>query len=178
MLEALIRKKNSGGLDKFPGDVICVKLKEFADWGATEVRVHKVVDWEDSELESLMRSELNNSGSPPVRITPYKILEQCEILNDEGVCIHKGSVTKTRSKKYFNFSKNNQDEKTEKDIEEEFEKNKLNIKAEILKDKPSPPNKTKVMPEEEEKVLNTYVKALKSIGIKSGIVDGKIKIIK
>ena len=178
MLEALIRKKNSGGLDKFPGDVICVKLKEAADWGSTEIRVHQVVDWEDSELESSMRDEFNSSGTPPVRITPYKVSELCEILDEEGKCIYKGSITKTRSKKYFNFLNNAQDEKTSQEMEDEFESNQQNIKREILKEKPSPPKKTTSISPEEEKLLNDYVGALKSIGIRSDIVDGKIKIIR
>ena len=50
MLEALIRTKDSVGLDKRRGDVICVKLKEFADWGSMEIRVHQPVNWIDDEL--------------------------------------------------------------------------------------------------------------------------------
>ena len=179
MLEALIRKKENGGLDKFQGDVICVKLKELADWGATEIRVHKVVEWKDEDLENSMRNELKFKGAAPVRVTPYKILEKCEIFNEEGQCIYDGDITKTRSIKYFFLQSNKQEEKSTKKIQAEFDLNKQKIKKEILKNKPSPSptQKEKVMSEEERQILKKYVEALKAIGVSSDVIDGGIKIL-
>jgi len=177
MLEALIRKKESGGLDKFQGDVICVKLKELSDWGATEIRVHKVVEWQDEELENSMREELAIRGASPVRITPYKILEKCEILDDKGQSIYNGDVTKTRSSKYFNIDSGKQEEKSAERIQKEFELNKRKLKEDILKDKPAVKQENKSISDDEKQILDKYVEALKSIGVTSDVVDGGIKIL-
>ena len=112
MLEALIRTKDSHSSDKRLGDVICIKLQEFAGWSKFESSVHKVVEWEDSYLEKQMRLEFAETGLSPIATTPY-----LEI--DAG-----SNITKVRSKKYFDFDKNKPSMKTSLQIEEEFECNK------------------------------------------------------
>ena len=67
MLSALIRRDNSEISDKRRGDVICVKLSEFAAWGKVESVVHHVTEWEDFDLEESMRQELESTGISPVR---------------------------------------------------------------------------------------------------------------
>jgi len=119
MLEALIRTKKSKSSEKKLGDVICLKLKEFADWGSMEIRVHNVVDWQDEELEKLMREKLEITGIPQVLTTPYKQVEHT--LVDENMSM---TVTRTRSSKFFDFDSNQQKVKTEEEILTEFQINK------------------------------------------------------
>lgn len=135
MLEALIRTRESNISDKCRGDVICVKLKEHADWGSMEIRIHKVVDWDDSELEQSMREQLNKTGIPPVLITPYKESEYTEIT-ENGHVLSEENVTKTRSRKYFDLDSNEQKVKSEEAVNTEFEINKVTIKKETLRVKP------------------------------------------
>tara|TARA_R110000824_G_scaffold14899_10_gene63060 strand:+ start:843 stop:1337 length:495 start_codon:yes stop_codon:yes gene_type:complete len=132
MLEALIRTKASRGTDKYRGDVICVKIKELADWGSMEIRIHKVVDWQDEELEKSMREQFDKTGIPQVVITPYKETERAELLED-GELIAILTATKTRSSKYFDLDLNEQKIKTQEDILAEFELNKATTKEEVLK---------------------------------------------
>ena len=103
MLEALIRTKNSRAYDKGPGDVICIKLEGFADWGSMETRVHQVVPWIDDELELQLREEIKKTGTVDARITPYKQVETVDFVNYRGDLICSKEVTKTRSYKYFNI---------------------------------------------------------------------------
>ena len=135
MLQALIRTKESNSSDKCRGDVICIKLKEHADWGSMEIRIHKVVDWEDDELERLMRGQLDKTGIPPVLITPYKESEYTEII-ENGQVLSEENVTKTRSRKYFDLDLNQQKVKSDEIVNTEFEINKATIKKETLKVKP------------------------------------------
>lgn len=177
MLEALIRTKNSACADKRAGDVICVKLKEFADWGAMEQRVHTVLDWQDEELETAMREKLTETGVPPVRVTPYKECQYHSILNDDGNKIFEGEITKTRSKKYFNIELGQQEEKQESQILEEFEQNIQFTKNECLKDKPCPPIGNQITISNNEQYLK-YLEDMKinlsKYGIKTEIIDGKL----
>ena len=136
MLEALIRTKSSPCSDKRAGDIICVKLKEFADWGSMEIRVHKVVDWEDKELEKSMRDYFDLNGIFPVETTPYKIMEECVIKDQNGQEVYGGPVTKTRSIKYFDIEENTQKEKSSEQIGLEFEFNKLTKLNQINAEKP------------------------------------------
>ena len=112
MLEALIRTKDSDSSSKRLGDVICIKLQEFAGWSKFESSVHKVVEWEDSELETSMRQELEDTGLSPIATTPYIEIDT------------ESNITKTRSKKYLDLDKNKPLTKTSLQIEEEFESNK------------------------------------------------------
>ena len=97
MLQALIRTKNSSSYDgKRRGEVICVKLKEFADWGGMEIRVHQPVDWIDSELEDEMRLEYNKTGIAPIRLTPYVDEEEVEFINTSGFLLARVSVIKNQ----------------------------------------------------------------------------------
>jgi len=171
MLEALIRTKNSACSDKRQGDVICVKLKDFADWGAMERRVHMVVDWEDDYLENEMREKNTTTV-----VTPYKMNEQCSINDTKGNQIFYGSVTKTRSKKYFDIQLEIQKEKHEQDILKEFEENKEFIKSECLKKKPMPKIDSSSINDNAEYLdyLNKMQKHLSSLNIKTKIIDGKI----
>jgi len=139
MLQALIRTKESNSSDKCRGDVICIKLKEHADWGSMEIRIHKVVDWEDDELEQSMRSQFDETGIPPVLITPYRESEHTE-LTEGGRVISEDVVTKTRSRKYFDLDLNEQKVKSEEVVNIEFELNKARVKKETLKAKPSSVN--------------------------------------
>tara|TARA_Y100000592_G_scaffold100649_1_gene181724 strand:+ start:3441 stop:3788 length:348 start_codon:yes stop_codon:yes gene_type:complete len=111
MLSALIRRNDSEISDKRRGDVICVKLSEFAAWGKVESVVHHVTEWEDFDLEESMRQELESTGISPVRTTPYKIID------------NETNTTKTRSEKYFDFLSGEQRDKTTEQIESEFQTN-------------------------------------------------------
>ena len=137
MLEALIRTKGSSFSEKNKGDVICLKLKEFADWGSMEIRVHKVVDWEDSDVEKSMRNYFELNGILPIETSPYKVVEHCIIENENGDQIYNGPITKTRSKKYFDIEENSQKEKSSEQIGLEFQFNKLIKLNEINKKKPN-----------------------------------------
>ena len=141
MLQALIRTKESNSSDKCRGDVICIKLKEHADWGSMEIRIHKAVDWEDEELEQSMRSQFDETGIAPVLITPYRESEYTE-LTESGQVISEDAVTKTRSRKYFDLDSNEQKVKSDEKVGTEFELNKFRAKTEILKAKPSPVNES------------------------------------
>ena len=134
MLEALIRTKESKSSEKKLGDVICVKLKEFSDWGSMETRVHMVVDWEDSKLEKCMRNYFELNGI----FTPYKIVENCCLKDSGGNEIYNGPVIKTRSKKYFNIQEGCQKEKSIEQINLEFEFNKIIKLKDAIKSKPKP----------------------------------------
>ena len=149
MLQALIRTSKDS-LGKRRGDVICVKLKEYADWGSEELKFHQPVDWKDEDLENKMREHLKcNFGGFPVVSLPYKLVSETE-------------VCKTRSSKFFDFEKledfklkeriisNDQEvkaeeieqhvtsvcirEKTEKEIEEEFQENKSLVETYVLQE--------------------------------------------
>jgi len=182
MLEALIRTKNSPCSDKRAGDVICVKLKELAEWGAMEKRVHDVVDWQDDELESSMRETFAKTGIGPIKVTPYKECENCIIFNDGGETrIFEGEVTKTRSKKYFDFILQAQQEKSQEQILQEFEANKEFTKNEVLKEKPGVPIKIEEVQTYEKKQQEKYVGYLETLkgqlskhGVKTEIIDGKL----
>ena len=138
MLEALIRTKEFKSSEKKLGDVICVKLKEFADWGSMETRVHMVVDWEDPELEKRMRNYFESNGIFPVETTPYKIIEHCCLKDSGGNEIYNGPVIKTRSKKYFNIQEGCQKQKSSEQINLEFESNKFIKLKDVIKSKPKP----------------------------------------
>jgi len=181
MLEALIRTKNSPCADKRRGDVICVKLKAFADWGAMERRVHAVADWEDEELESSMRDSLAKTGVAPIKVTPYKECEYCNIFSDDENKIFEGNITKTRSKKYFDFILQAQQEKSQEQISQEFESNKEFTKNEILKEKPGltiEAEEIKIVKKEEEEEYSSYLDTLKEqlskYNIKTEIINGKL----
>ena len=176
MLEALIRTKNSKSLDKRMGDVICVKLKEKANWGAMEIRVHQPVDWEDESLEKQMRID-----GIDTKITPYKQIKKEHFFVDKNgdiLCIC--DVTLTRSRKYFDIdsiededlklkiisdeyfvsildSKNLIKTKNKKDIKNEFRANCSAQRHEIEKKKPSPEIQGK---EEEIKILERHRKLI------------------
>lgn len=153
MLQALIRTQESNKSDKRRGDVICIKLKEYADWGSMEIRIHKVVNWEDDELEESMRGQFDNTGIPPVFTTPYKETEYTE-LTENGQVISEEIITKTRSRRYFDLESNEQKIKSDERVHTEFELNKARAKIEILKSKPSPVNKT--FANTEEDLLDSY----------------------
>tara|TARA_R100000315_G_C5226034_1_gene137091 strand:+ start:997 stop:1539 length:543 start_codon:yes stop_codon:yes gene_type:complete len=177
MLEALIRTKNSACADKRGGDVICVKLKEFADWGAMEQRVHMVLDWDDESLEESMRQQLGKTKSPPTVVTPYKEVENCTIFDNNGIKIYEGDVTKTRSKKYFNIELGEAKEKTDEEVSQEFESNKEFAKTECLKTKPGPPVGDETPIHNNQKYLDyldTLSEQLSRYGIKTEIIDGKL----
>ena len=112
MLEALIRTKDGDMSNKRAGDVICIKLQEFSGWSYFERSVHKVVEWEDQELEKTMREELSKTGLSPIATTPYM-----EIDSDS-------SLVKTRSSMYFDFNDNKPTTKTPEQVSSEFEMNK------------------------------------------------------
>jgi len=177
MLEALIRTKNSPCSDKRAGDIICVKLKEFADWGAMEKRVHMVLDWQDEDLESTMTANLQETKVAPIVVTPYKELEHCSIFNEEGDKIFDGEVTKTRSKKYFNIESGVQAEKSESEILQEFEDNKIFAINESRKEKPGPQIGDEVPVSNNEQYLE-YLQSLKEnlskYNIITEIIDGKL----
>ena len=177
MLEALIRTKSSPCSDKRAGDIICVKLKEFADWGSMERRVHMVSDWNDEALELSMRGEFEKTKVPPIVVTPYKECEHCIILDEEGKKIFEGNVTKTRSKKYFNIDLETQEEKNESEVSQEFEQNKEFARSESLKQKPGPPIGQDVPVSNNEQYLdylNSLQKQLSKFNIETQIIDGKL----
>jgi len=195
MLQALIRTKDSSSYDgKRRGDVICVKLKEFAYWGALEIRVHQPVDWIDEELESEMRLEYSNTGSAPVRITPYSESEEVEFINTSGYRLAKVDVAKTRSRKYLDIDAiqdiniKNQvigngaaveingfesliKNKTEEQILEEFESNKSETRKLLEKRMSDKDNITDT--QEIIKALNKIKKQLELDGVSIEIIDGK-----
>ena len=195
MLQALIRTKDSSSYDgKRRGDVICVKLKEFADWGAVEIRVHQPVDWIDADLESEMRSEYSETGIAPIRITPYLHKEEVEFIGTSGVVLARFDVTKTRSTKYLdidsieNTNIKNQvigdgaavelngyehliKDKTTEELFEEFESNKSQTRR-LLEGRMA--DKAEITETEEIiKALNTIKKQLRLDGISIDIIDGK-----
>lgn len=181
MLEALIRTKDSASFDKRKGDVICLKLKEFSEWGAMEQRVHMVTDWEDSEIELEMRESFNKTGIPPVFITPYKKTSEQEVFDNNGNKIYSGEITITRSEQYFNLDTGEKLEKTSSQITQEFEENVEAIKAEVLKEKPKPEAEEQMTSEESQKVADEYSnyllklqKDLSKYNIKTQIIDGKL----
>jgi len=183
MLEALIRTKKSIAPNKLRGDVICLKLKEFADWGSMEIRIHQPCPWVDERLEKLMREELDRSGIPPTEITPYKQSESVDFLNYYGELSCRKEVTKTRSRVYLNIDAITNEhlkrdvinddlavdlykvvgidivsyiqEKTEEQINKEFNYNKILVQKEIDKIKPTPLKKETVSIDE-EKLLEYY----------------------
>ena len=153
MLEALIRTKDSGlNSDKRRGDIICVKLKLYSsakNWGQEERRVHRVIPYEDQELETKMMSEMSRTGITPVFITPYKKTEITELFDESGNSLGIFEITKTRSQKYLDIDsipeesdfkkiieagntqllrsgdlKDYFKNKTEEEISQEFEQNK------------------------------------------------------
>ena len=156
------------------GDVICVKLKDFADWGAMERRVHMTVDWRDEDLENQMRED----GLTTI-ITPYKTTEECAVYSDENENqIFFGNVTKSRSVKYYNIELGIQSEKTDSEILEEFEKNKEFVKNEIIREKPSPESVLRGAPIEDNEAYTNYLIKLKEdlskLNIVTEIIDGKL----
>ena len=171
MLEALIRTKSSPCSDKRKGDVICIKLKELADWGAMERRVHMVVDWEDDELEFVMRKEGSTTA-----VTPYKTNEPCSIDNSTGEHLFYSKLTATRSKKYFDIDLGMQAEKDEKQISQEFEENKEFAKNQYLKEKPDPSIQSVSVADNKQYLehLSNLQKELHKLGIKTEIIDGKL----
>ena len=169
MLEALIRKENSPESDKCRGDVICVKLKEFASWGLMEREVHAVVDWRDEELEKRMLQIFETSDDPPVAITPYK-QEKSVSFGAESLI-----VTETRSSKYFDLKTKKQKNKTAKQIKKEFNSNKKNAIEQYCKKKPvNKPIPIKKKSNDDLKILQVYVDQLESYGVKASIVDNQI----
>ena len=195
MLEALIRTKDSVGLDKRRGDVICVKLKEFADWGSMEIRVHQPVNWIDDELESRMKKELKKTGLPPTSITPYKESEEVKFSDESGEIFAKTEVTKTRSKKYFDFDsildtnlKNKIFEneeavyleefhiksKTEEQINLEFMSNKKLMRTEMLKNTPSDNTYRLTAHEDEINALRSMLHILELDGKDTTYINSKI----
>jgi hypothetical protein len=112
MLEALIRTKDSDSSSKRLGDVICIKLQEFAGWSKFESSVHKVVEWEDQGLERKMREELEKTGLSPIATTPYMEIDL------------ESNLIKTRSKIYFNLNENRAVPKTPEQLRNELEANK------------------------------------------------------
>ena len=195
MLQALIRTKNSSSYDgKRRGDVICVKLKEFANWGGMEIRVHQPVDWIDSELEDEMRLEYNETGVEPIRLTPYAEEEEVEFINTSGFLLARVNVTKTRSRKYLDIDSiedinlKNQvigdgaaaelndfesliKDKTEEQISEEFQSNKSETRKLLEKRMADKDEVTET--QEIIKALNKIKKQLQLDGISIDIVDGK-----
>ena len=195
MLQALIRTKDSSSYDgKRRGDVICVKLKEFADWGALEIRVHQPVNWIDADLEAEMRLEYSNTGFAPVRITPYAESEEVEFINTSGYRLAKVDVAKTRSRKYLDIDSiqdiniKNQvigngaaveindfesliKDKTEEQILEEFESNRSETRK-LLEKRMA--DKDKITDTQEIiKALNKIKKQLELDGVSIEIIDGK-----
>jgi len=155
-LEALIRVRQEASFHKRSGDVICIKLKEHADWGKEEVKFHQAVPWFDEKLESKMRREWLETGIFPVAVTPYKIDEKFYLKYRKKT--YEKSILKTRSYKYFDINELTEEirqniisdnvvedlnhidldkiktcikTKTEEEISLEFEKNKKMALGEI-----------------------------------------------
>tara|TARA_R110000824_G_scaffold97267_1_gene232303 strand:+ start:2451 stop:3047 length:597 start_codon:yes stop_codon:yes gene_type:complete len=192
MLSALIRTKSPMASEKRRGDVICIKLFELADWGGMEIRVHQPTMWVDSELENEMRLEFEKTGIPPVRITPYKQEQTVEFIGESGLTIARKKVVKTRSSKYLDIDSiedtNTKNliigdgvaysltdatglikDKTEEQIEEEFEFNK-NVQREAVE---RMMNNDKDPSSEIIKILSKIKRELKEDGVSIDIVDGK-----
>ena len=168
MLQALIRtSEDTPG--KRRGDVICIKIKEYADWGSEELKFHQPVDWEDQDLEKKMKEHLKcNFGGFPIVALPYKKTKPVDVFsiipykNSGHKKISEIEVCTTRSSKFFDFEKlgdfklkeriisNDQEvkaeeieqhvasacirEKTEKEIEEEFQENKSLVETYVLQE--------------------------------------------
>tara|TARA_Y100001938_G_C8087744_1_gene433069 strand:+ start:1566 stop:2054 length:489 start_codon:yes stop_codon:yes gene_type:complete len=150
MLQALIRVANDSTGTKRQGDVICVKLYEQAVWGSEEIKFHQAVPWIDNDLELTMRQHHSDF---PVFTTPYIVRETVLCEGPEGT-ESSIDVCKTRSSKYFDINEiedeylkqkiiSNSDvvsadelqveiidkcikDKTESQINTEFEFNKIN----------------------------------------------------
>ena len=193
MLEALIRTKHSASSDKRRGDVICVKLQEFADWGSMEIRAHQPILWLDDDLEFEMRQELEKTGIAPISITPYKEEVLVEFIGESGLLIAEKNITTTRSRKYFDIDSIEDinlrnmiigdgvavelgdvseliKTKTQEQVDEEFEFNKNN-EREIIQRK----LRNSDIDETQEiiKVLTKIQQELKEDGVSIDLIDGK-----
>ena len=141
-----------------------------------------VVDWEDAELESSMRGELSKTGVATTVITPYKNETPCFLYDDDGSKIFSGTITKTRSEKYFDMDLGVPSEKSENQVSQEFEENKIFVKDEIVKEKPTAQHEQFVidsaLQEEAATAYSEYLHRMQAdlakYGIPTQIIDGKL----
>lgn len=204
-LEALIRTGGDGAYAQRRGDVICVKLASQAAWGTEELKYHQPVPWDDDNLTQQLEQMISeNLVQHPIISLPYSQTEHNVILtNSNNAQVGPVSITKTRSYKYFNID-NIQDEtlknnildneiavfsheitdeilnvcaldKTEVEINQEFETNKLRY-LDIVS-QANPPYEDAAIAAKERGALERYVNQLKKYyDVDAKIVDGKIAV--
>jgi len=203
-LEALIRTDGDGAYAQRAGDVVCVKLSHQAYWGLEELRHLQPVPWDDDDLKQKLENMLSNGAVDAVIPLPYKqIATGVMISNGNQGQVGPVEVIKTRSSKYFNIDsiqdqtlKNNiidneiivpvenitDDilnlcvlQKTEVEINAEFEANKLRYLDIISKENPSFENP--MIASKEKESLERYARQLKQYyNIDAKVVDGKISV--
>lgn len=76
MIEALISLRRNGETEVKPeGYVIAVKLAG-SPWGNKEKKLHQVVQWEDSDLETALLAAQSAGATYPVITLPYAVYDE------------------------------------------------------------------------------------------------------